>query len=209
MKYLIQGLVALFILASCQSEELGVKDLSEILPSSERDYSMESNEELANAEDSSNYFRQVFLANGILIDNLWRLDSDAFPDRFNPKKSDRFKLQLESDTVTYECWIYSDSSGLLNAYFNWLDCFGNSCTSVKPGDKIAIGKSPMQLFVNDTTMILVSGDQDMNRWFKYHTTIGFDMNWRYVMEQSRFGKMNWYRYEDGERMPLEPITANK
>ena len=200
----------LFItLISCQEKELEVKDLSEILPSSQRDYSIESSEELANADDSSNYFRQRFLANGILIDDLWRLKSDAFPDRFNPKFSDRFKLLLESDTVRYERWIYSDSSALLNAYFNWLDCFGNTCESVKPGDKVSIGKEPMQLFVNDTTLILVSGDGDMNRWVKFHSAIGFEMNWRYVMEQSRFGKMNWYRYENGERIPVEPIARKE
>lgn len=211
MKAILSGFLVLMVLASCQREEQEVKDLSEILPSSERDYSEESAEELSNADDSSNYFIQSFLANGILIDDLTRLESNAFPDRFNPKLSDRFKLQIESDTIIYERWVYADSASLLNAYFNWLDCFGDDCASFKPGDQISLGKEPMQLLVNDSTMILISGDSDMDRWMKYHSTIGFDMNWKYVMEQSRFGRMEWYKYENGERIPLESleITSNE
>lgn len=201
--------VSLLLLTSCKEKEMEVKDLADILPSSERDYTASASEELSDAEDSSNYFMQSFLAHGILIDDLVRLESDAFPDRFNPKFSDRFKLRIEQDSVTYEKWVYSDSASLLNAYYNWLDCFGEDCESIKPGDQRRIANTPLQLFVNDTTMILVSGDANTDRWMKYHSSLGFDMNWRHVMEQSNYGKMTWSRYIDGEKIPVEPIQILK
>ncbi len=191
--------------ASCKDKEMEVKDLADILPSSKRDYTTDASEELSDAEDSTNYFKQIFLAHGVLIDGLERLESDAFPDRFNPKSSDRFKLRIDQDSVIYEKWVYADSSSLLNAYYNWLDCFGEDCISMKPGDQKRVSKIPLQLFVNDTTLILVSGDSNADRWLKYHASFGFDMNWRHVMKQMSYGKMTWSRYIDGASIPLEPI----
>lgn len=207
MKVILSGLILLFVFSSCEEKEMEVKDISEILPSSERDYSKESAEELATSEDSSNYFMQLFLANGILIDGLERISDDEFPDRFNPKLSDKFKLKLYDDSVFYERWVYQDSSSLLSAFFNWMDCFGDDCTSLKPGDNVSLGKEPMQMFVNDTTLILITGDADMNRWMKYHSTLGYKMDWRYVMEQSRFGKAKWFKYSQEERIPIQPIQS--
>ncbi len=197
----------ILVLASCEEKEMEVKDLADILPSSERDYTADASEELSDAEDSSNYFKQSFLAHGVLIDDLVRLESDAFPDRFNPKNSDRFQLRIEQDSIIYERWIYEDSSSLLNAYYNWLDCFGQDCESIKPGDQSRVSDQPMQLFVNDTTLILITGDVNADRWMKYHVSLGFEMNWRHVMQQSNYGKMTWSRYIDGEKIPVEPIQT--
>ena len=196
------------ILVSCSEKEMETKELSDILPSSEREYITTTSDELSDAEDSSNYFKQRFLAHGILIDDIERLESDAFPDRFNPKFSDRFKIRLDQDSIIYEKWTYSDSSSLLSAFYNWLDCFGEDCISIKPGDERKLVNMPIKLFVNDTTLILVSGDMNNDRWMKYHASLGYEMNWNYVLEQTNFGKTKWSRYIKGERVSLEPIKAS-
>ena len=43
---------------------------------------------------------------------------------------------------------------------------------------------------------------------KYHASLGYEMNWNYVLEQTNFGKTKWSRYIKGERVSLEPIKAS-
>ena len=52
------------------------------------------------------------------------------------------------------------------------------------------------------------GDLNNDRWMKYHASLGYEMNWNYVLEQTNFGKTKWSRYIKGERVSLEPIKAS-
>lgn len=194
--------ILLGFLFSCGQKEQEVKDLSEILPSSSRDYSLASTEELENEEDSINFYKQQFLANGILIDNLHRLEGTSFPDRFNPKLSDRFDLVFGQDTVRYERWIYDDSSKVMSTFYNWLDCFGDDCNSLVIGEEKNLVNEPFELFVNDSTIILVKGDNDFDKWYRFHVAFGFGSDWKYLLEQKKSGKTQWFKYIEGERIPI-------
>jgi hypothetical protein len=136
---------------------------------------------------------------GIRISSLAPILNPMFPDRFAPSKTRKLVLNPGKDSVIYCQWVFKDTIRTKNALYNWLDCFGPSCKSIKVSEKKNFQRDYMLMLVNDTSITYVSSPVkiDFKSWLTYFEKLEIE-NWRLMLEQNAGGKATWSQIKKGE-----------
>lgn len=187
----------LLFLFACGKTEEKVLDLSEVIPKAEKDYDeVEENE--TQIDDS---FERLFVASYPDVMKVDEIQTRLFPDRFGIDTSYHFELITATDSLTYHKWVYNDSLKTVNAFYNWIDCFGSNCRSFFVGAEQNMQRESMLLAVNDTCMIYVFGAKvDHDQWLKFFEENGYKRDWYYFVEQRTSGRAKWYHFKNNERI---------
>jgi hypothetical protein len=187
--------IVLFLF-SCGKTEEEVVDLSEVIPQAEKDYEeVEENETLLESS-----YEEIFLQSFPEEVDLEPIQKRLFPDRFGTDTSYHYEIIIKTDTLNYHKWIYSDSVKTVNAFYNWIDCFGSNCRSFFIGAEENMQPEAMLLTVNDTCMIYLTGDVDHKKWLEFFEENGYKKEWYYFVEQRKSGRARWYHFENNERI---------
>lgn len=206
MKQLLFISIILFTLFSCGEKENETIDLNDIIEGSER-YSEDSlNVDTKVDElDTISVFLSDFKTHGIDVNQLKVVDEKYFPDRLGPVETKKFELQREDNTFRFVQWKFIDSIKVMNAFFNWMDCFGSNCKSIFIGEERIFQTNPFHLLVNDSTLVFVEGIEsfDFKEWENYFEQKGFPLDWNYVIEQRKRGKAHWFNYIDEKKTPFK------
>ena len=194
-------LVAL-LLVNCKEQKRDVIDLSDILPTA--DETNNDINELA-TNNSTSILINSFSSNGIEVSAVFEIEAAKFPDRFGPSNSVKYELVIDTDTVNYYRWVYKDSLKVMNAFYNWIDCFGEKCKSIFIGEQKNFQMNALQIFVNDSSLIFIENKNkvDYELWTAFHDSLGYSREWNYVIEQNRRGKATWFTYLDEKKINLE------
>lgn len=173
--------------------------MRDIIPSSER-YKGDENE--PEKIDTIDFGFNTSVANelGFNISSLHYYEYPLFPDRFNPKTVKKLVLMQEVDSTIFCQWSYRDSVATKNAFYNWIDCFGERCKSIKMFEQANLQKANFILFMNDTSIIYISSSKQLKYtdWQTYYKkTLKID-DWKLIMHQGVRGKTNWGRIEKGK-----------
>ena len=194
------------VFTSCEDKKHDVIDISEITGESERYKEGQKSPEIIDEEkDSTLVITEWFQKQGIhVLSSAYRTDR-LFPDRFGPLSVEKYALYTPVDTILYSKWIYEDSSKVMNAFTNWTNCFGDKCKTIFFGESKNFQKNPMQVLINDSTLIFIEGDRSINfnAWNEFHQVEDEDNPWNYVIEQPRWTKARWYEYPEGKRTKIE------
>jgi len=186
-------------LVSCTEEKQEIIDISEIMPGTE----WESEDQGVHLDtlDSLVSIKDRFKDHGISVLSLSIDNSSYFPDRFGPDITEKYELITKSDTLKYLKWNYTDSMQVMNSFFNWIDCYGDNCRSIYVGEEKSFQKAPMQLYVNDTSLIFITAKHnlDFNLWLNYHKSLGYSSEWNYLIEQRRNGRAKWFTFIDRKK----------
>jgi hypothetical protein len=129
-----------------------------------------------------------------------KLDTILFPDRFGAKSMVKFYWKEKLDSINFMDWEFKDSLKTQNAFYNWIDCFGKNCKSIKIGDKIKIQKRSMLMLVNENHLIVIDSDlkKDCNSWLSLLKNQQFGEKWKYILYQPKKGKTSWMNFENEE-----------
>ena len=101
MRYISFFLIGILMACSSGKEEK-VKDLSDILPESERDY--DRKDALGTGgDDTLEIYQKRFAIIGSL-DSIVHYEEDLFPDRVGPEKMEKFRLFLGEDEAVFACF---------------------------------------------------------------------------------------------------------
>jgi hypothetical protein len=105
-------------------------------------------------------------------------------------------LQLKEDAIFFGQWVYKDSIKTMNALFNWMDCFGPKCKSLKYLQPTNFQKESMLIFVNDTSLTYISSPLklDKNQWQQYLEKNKGTTEWDIVIVQKKAAKASWEYY---------------
>jgi hypothetical protein len=146
------GLSFLFFACKGQKSTNEPKNIETLIPQSKREKASKSkNSDTVNVTNG-NPFEEVF--NHFAQGKAYTIFQHSFYiDRFGPKNSQKIIFTNDSTTATLSCWSFSDSLKTLNAFYNWLDCFGNKCRSIKIGDRIRITENSGEIWLKDTLLI--------------------------------------------------------
>ncbi|MCJ8289499.1 MAG: hypothetical protein HRT58_07520 [Crocinitomicaceae bacterium] len=202
MKYLLIFTLGLFLVA-CSSEKEDIIDINDILPKSERNYDKKDSVVHENS-DSLKMYQGRFEVLGTL-DSISIYDEDFFPDRVGPKKTEKYRLTINDEEIVFVKWRFSDSLRVSNALFNWSDCFGPKCKSIRIGEEKNLQRKAFQVLANDSVLIYLESDTqlDIRKWDNYFDQQGYDLDWNYRLEQSRSGRVRWFNYLDEKKTPLK------
>jgi hypothetical protein len=167
--------------------------MDDIIPQSEN-YKEGKSQDLDSTEvDDFDFNTDLARELGIEVMELDSFVDPTFPDRFLPKKALKLNLQLKEDKIFFGQWIYKDSIKTRNALYNWLDCFGSNCKSIKYLESRNFQPEAMLIFVNDTSINYISSPLALRKeqWQQYFEKYNRIDSWDNVIVQRKKGKAEW------------------
>lgn len=201
LKIIVFIALALFV-TSCgeDSNKTETVDLDEFLPKSKKEYNYDE-DTLSQVEkhipDSIEIYIQSKITNVNFLSKAELSNNKHFPDRLDYTK--KFYHELTIDSILYELvvWEFEDSLHTVNAFYNWMDCFGKECKSIRIGESKWIYDGAFQLFVDDFKLIYVASKENMNKniWEDLFTP-EFKNNWNYHLYQPIKRKVKWIELKE-------------
>ena len=192
--------VLVFVLFSCgEKSKNEVIDMSEISPSSNRNYDDDSKPEEIDTIDYG-FNSAVVNELGLNLSDIHLYEYPLFPDRFNPRTTKKLVLMQEMDSTFFCQWSYRDSVATKNAFYNWIDCFGERCKSIKMYERANLQKENFVLFMSDTAIVYISSSKQLKYadWQTYFKKTKNIEDWKLIMHQGVRGKTNWGKIEKGK-----------
>ena len=207
---LFSFLFLFLILFSCTNDEKEeTVDLSDITSSSER--YKEGKAEIKKKKKEVNFIDTLDVRFKGILDSLkindsvvQKLDIVSFPDRFGAKSVTKLYWKEKRDSINLLDWEFTDSLKTENAFYNWIDCFGENCKSIKIGDKIKIQKRGLLILVNEKHLLVIdSGSKiDCEKWIEIVRGQQFGDSWKYIVYQPQKGKSTWMNFKNEELKEL-------
>lgn len=204
MKLWFSYILLTLILFSCGGKGDGeVVDMSEISPkaNNQKDYSDKSDQmtdSISFVDSLPKLYRGII--DSLKIDhwNVQKMDTTLLPDRFNAKSNLKLCWKMKNDSVSFLHWSFKDSIRTNTAFYNWLDCFGAKCKSIRVGEQVNFQKRNMLIMVNDNNMIFIDSDKKIEAelWIQLLKDQKMGENWKFIIVQPRKGKANWSKYKD-------------
>lgn len=200
MLFLLIGLT----LFACTQKKPKVIDMSDITPHSERENDGKANDDKSKIID---YGFDLKIADevGLQVMEIDSIGEPLFPDRFSPKKIKKLTLHLKENSITYCHWTFKDSIHTKNAFYNWIDCYGSNCKSIKYGQKMNFQKDNFILLESDTSLTFISSPIKLiaDDWLKYFELQTEIKDWKLMIYQATRGKATWCSVIEGKKEPLK------
>lgn len=202
LKYLLIFTLGLLTVA-CSTETEDVIDMNDILPEAERDYN-QIDSLIAENSDTLKIYQDRFTVLGSL-DSISVYEEDLFPDRVGPETMEKYRLSIDGEDVIFVKWRFSDSLRVSNALFNWSDCFGSKCKSIRIGEEKNLQRNAFQVLANDTALVYIESAKQVNtrKWDAYFDQVGYELDWNYRLEQAPNGRVHWFEYIEEEKTPIK------
>lgn len=188
---------AIFSFSSCEegvNEEEAI-DLEEFLPKSKKEYNYKQ-DTLKEVEEHTPDSIELLIKSRIgtidFISEDELRNNKHFPDRLDFTKKFYHELMIDSSRNELVIWEFEDSLHTVNAFYNWIDCFGSKCKSITVGEEKWIYSGSFQLFVDDKKLIYVATDNKMNQklWADFFEPT-LKNSWNYHLYQPLKGKVKW------------------
>lgn len=186
----------LTVVSSCshkESEAISVNE-EQLLPKSEYVYndSLKTEQQvvLPLSKDDSllNLIKRHFP-----LAKRYKEKQSLFPNRFNYEFKD--VVSLDGNERLYYWW-YKDEAQTLNVFYNWLDCIGESCISLKIGETSTKQiVSPFAIWVSSRLILYLDFDTNVDHYelngaFK---TIFKQQNWLFACYQKSNDSLVWVK----------------
>ena len=196
--------ILIFFTSSCNDNKKEVIEFESIQPKSSSKENNTSKPSSTYSWDTSLMTYFINYSKKSLIDSIKRISLIQIPDRISLESTDKFRLYFNNDSTDFYQWNYSDSLSTKNALYNWLDCFGESCNSIKLNEKKQFQKSSFLLFIGEKNMIFISSSKKSisRTWFDFIKLKNIKETWLTLIEQKQNNKANWYSIVDGEFIML-------
>ena len=205
MKFIFLILFTFSLVFSCSNKKKEKTiDLSEITTSSERykegkfESKKDKKKKVSFTDTLDVHFKGILDSLNINDSVVRKLDIVSFPDRFGAKSVTKFYWKEITDSINFIDWEFTDSLKTENAFYNWIDCFGENCRSIKIGDKVKIQKRGLLVLVNEKHLIVIDSDKkiDYLKWVSVLKNQLFGENWKYIVFQPKKGKAVWMNYKN-------------
>jgi hypothetical protein len=183
--------VALVILlvTACGTETTELPQ--DLIPVAERDYSFQEEQEDELHMDVPDVLKE-FVGQLARDGQLTSFDSVLYLNRFGPEQRISFIRSTSSDSAEWHVYQFSDSLKTINAFYNWLDCFGSDCLSLSIGQQAKMKGRPGQVVVTANRIIAVyflAGKSSYDSSF-WDELLG-ETPYLYMVSWKKNGKLNW------------------
>lgn len=196
-KFIIPFILILTSL-SCENDSAKTEsvDIEDFLPKSKKEYNYEEDTVslvVEKAPDSIQLLIQTKLTNADFSPTTKQSSNKHFPDRLDYKKRFYHEITIDSNLYELVIWEFEDSIHTINAFYNWMDCFGKKCHSIRIGESKWVHKGAFQLFVDDSKLIYVASDNKMNQklWGDLFQP-KLKETWNYHLYQPLKRKVRWF-----------------
>lgn len=194
------ALVGLAILIlGCHQSESEVISIEEVLPkANELDTALLKQDSVTKFpsiyRDLSTESQGIILTLGLDTASIEPITNRLFVDRFASEKVEKWQgVDTSGNLIKGAIWTYADSTQARNAFFNWLDCFGPRCLSLKLNESKhlvdasflwVLGKQQMIFIQGIDRATVVKSNAPLNAWIT-------DNPWQFSVTQTVKGKCKW------------------
>jgi hypothetical protein len=173
-------------------------DLDEIRP--------KSNSELYKNGKTTVDSNAVFLSEYVMdsvdlkIARLITLNNSTFLNRFPSKKNALRTLYLTDTTIQiqHEHYEYVDSNQMKNAFFNWLDCNGKNCKSIKLYEETKIEPDNLLLIATAQSIDIFRSKSlfKAEDWINFVRFSKKTNVFKYILFQKKNQKSQWFDFKN-------------
>lgn len=210
MTRLFLPLFLILIAAACSGEKTDdVIDMDDIVPHAKR--TSQARDTSANQPIITGIDLEVTQQIGWKFSAVAQTETPLFPDRFYPRHTHKLSLFTPTDSTFFCQWAFKDSSATNNAFYNWLDCFGTSCKSIRVNEQTSFQRDNFILLVNDTSITYITSPApiDNEKWLHYFELKNNIKNWKTIIQQRRKKKATWLRMVDGKQIDKNEFIPPK
>jgi hypothetical protein len=93
---------------------------------------------------------------------LSRLDTTLFPDRFGALTSQKFLVQQNDQEIAISTWDFKDSLKTKTAFYNWLDCFGLACKSIRVEEEVKLNAKHTAILVYAQKLVYLESNKALD-----------------------------------------------
>lgn len=197
----------LILVISCSDGEKDTLSLEDISHTSDKFDHIDDSKEVVEIKDQKpkkGYFLTAF--DSIYKDASWfALDSLLFPDRFGPSKMEKWYLLNQKDSIVALHYEFKDSLRTKNAFFNWIDCYGPTCTSYRVGSQFKKQNRNSLFLIGENHLVYMESKSPIaaEKLVAILNEEKKDQNWIYVVEIPGRKKTRWSTIKEGELKELK------
>lgn len=188
--------LVIFLVTACGTETTELPQ--DLIPVAERDYSFKEEQEDELQMDVPDVFKE-FVGQLAQDAQLNPIDSALYVNRFGPEQRISFIRSTSSDSTEWHVYQFSDSLKTVNAFYNWLDCFGVNCLSLSIGHEAKMKGRAGQVMVTANRIIAVyflAGKSSLDSLF-WGELLG-ETPYLYLVSWKKNGKLSWTIAEEIE-----------
>lgn len=195
-KWFILLIVAVLWSSCSNKNEYEIVSSEEVLPQAQGSYEYEDdsiNEDKIELNPSETLLLQVFPDVNFDEENTLKNREMLFiPNRLGFKNKEETYFNRDSISYHFIEWEFEDSLKTVNAFYNWLDCFGHNCRSIRIEEEKNGSKEAFVIWVTNNKITYIASSKNINRKTWQETFFGEEKNtWNYIIYQGRGGKMKW------------------
>ncbi len=194
--------LAITLFVSCSDDQENTVSLEDITHTSDKFDHIDDKKETVEIKDEKpkkGYFLTAF--DSIYKDASWfMLDSLLFPDRFGPSKMEKWYLLNQKDSIVALHYEFKDSLRTKNAFFNWIDCYGPTCTSYQVGSQFKKQSRNSLFLIGANQLVYLESKSPIaaDKLVGILNEKKKDQNWIYVLEIPGKKKTRWSTIKEGE-----------
>jgi len=134
------------------------------------------------------------------ISKLQILKEPTFLSRF-PNDENGIRILTCNDTtikLTHEFYLYKDSIQMKNAFFNWLDCNGKECKSIKLYDECKFESTNLLVISSGNSIDIIRSDKEIktNDWVSYVRLSRKNKELKFIIYQKKNQKAKWLEFKN-------------
>ncbi len=145
-----------------------------------------------------------------IVDSLFdaktwqKWDTVLFIDRFGALSSEKWITKTDKDSTVLIHLEYADSNRTKNAFYNWLDCFGPTCTTCQFGGNMKVKQRNALILVGEKGLYYFDSPSLLDEAAIRSIIEPKEkkQNWLYVVAIPKKGKTSWKRIVKGEEKPI-------
>lgn len=196
--YLKVFLMSSLLLFSCTKRaEIETIDSSEILPQAKENQDIIDIDNVVEEDSIQETPFQITLSEkfpSILFDQeneLKERDVLFMPNRLG--YDEKNETYFVKDSIPFHLieWSFADSAKTINAFYNWLDCFGSNCKSIRIEESVNVSKEAFTIWVIENKLVYLASSQSIKEkdWeLLFENT---SIKHYFTLNQSPRGKIQW------------------
>jgi hypothetical protein len=134
------------------------------------------------------------------LDHIITLSNSTFLNRFPSKKNALRTLYLTDTTIQiqHEHYEYVDSNQMKNAFFNWLDCNGKNCKSIKLYEETKIEPDNLLLIATAQSIDIFRSKSlfKAEDWINFVRFSKKTNVFKYILFQKKNRKSQWFDFKN-------------
>lgn len=194
--------ILLCSLFSCSDSKNEVVDSKLVIPQS--NYEVKPQIEEAKQTYQPSIDVELLKKNQLKWDSLEAISDFTKLERFLPISTEKMTYWIDSNQINYHRWTFIDSSKTMNAFLNWMSCYGKDCQVVSIGEPSKMQQKAFVMFQNDTCIIKIElenkGYKHLLNWKKAYTSN--NTSWNYIITQKKWDKSTWAKFDEGKEQTI-------